>query len=80
MPEMAGMSLEEQAGVATAIKKLAERRFTKFEKDVEEIIGRTYYDEEDFKKVKDMKKHTDEYTEIIRRADAQENQTRRRRR
>ena len=36
MPDMAGMSLEEQAGVATAIKKLAERRFTKFEKDVEE--------------------------------------------
>ena len=63
MPDMAGMSLEEQAGVATAIKKLAERRFTKFEKDVEEIIGRTYYDEEDFKKVKDLKRETDKITD-----------------
>ena len=30
MPEMAGMTLVEQAGVATAIEKLAERRFKKF--------------------------------------------------
>ena len=63
MPEMSGMNLEEQAGVATAINKLAERRFTKFEEDVEEIIGRTYYDEEDFKKVKDLKRETDKITD-----------------
>ena len=63
MTEMSGMNLEEQAGVATAINKLAERRFTKFEEDVEEIIGRTYYDEEDFKKVKDLKMETDEITD-----------------
>ena len=63
MPEMVGVTLDEQAGVARAIKKLAERRFTKFEKDMDEIIARTYYDEEDFKKVKDLKKETDEYTD-----------------
>ena len=50
-------------------KKLAERRFKRFKNDIEEVIGRGNYDEEDFKNLKDFKKDThkitDKYEEII---------------
>ena len=37
---MSRMSVEEQAGVAVAVKKLAERRFTKFVNEVQEVKDR----------------------------------------
>ena len=40
MPDMLGKNLEEHIGVAMAIKKHAERRFIKFEKDMEVMIER----------------------------------------
>ena len=36
MPNMSGMNVEEQAGVATAVKKMAERRYKKFKNEMEE--------------------------------------------
>ena len=42
VPDMTGMSMEEQAGVALAVKKLAERRFTKFVKEIEAVKDRVY--------------------------------------
>ena len=59
VPEMTGMSMEEQAGVAMAVTKLAERRFTKFVKEIEVKKNRGYYDEEDFKKIKDLRRETE---------------------
>ena len=46
IPDMSQMTIDEKAGVATALKKLAERRFKPFEKEKDEIIEKTYYDEE----------------------------------
>ena len=31
-----------------------------FEKDIDEVIGRGHFDEDDFKNIKDLTKHTDE--------------------
>ena len=42
---MSRISLEEQQGVASAHKKLVERRFKRFKNDMEEVIGRRHYDE-----------------------------------
>ena len=69
IPDMSQMTTDEKAGVATALKKLAERRFKQFEKEKDEIIEKTYYDEEYFKLVKKLKKETqystDKYKEVI---------------
>ena len=65
IPDMSQMTIDEKAGVATALKKLAERRFKQFEKEKDEIIEKTYY----FKLVKKLKKETqystDKYKEVI---------------
>ena len=51
-----------------AVKKLVERRFTKFMNEMEEI-KKGFFNKEDFKKVKDMRrdqeKNTLNYEEII---------------
>ena len=56
MPDISTMSLAEQPGAALAFKKMAERRFKRFESDIQEVIERGRYDEEDFKNVKDLRK------------------------
>ena len=38
IPDMSQMTIDEKAGVAMALKKLAERRFVQFGKEMEEII------------------------------------------
>ena len=38
--DMVGMSVEELARVAVAVKKLAEKRFKKFGKEIEEVKDR----------------------------------------
>ena len=63
IPDMSQITTDEKAGVATALKKLAERRFVKFGKEIKEIIEKTYYDEEEFKLVQDLKKETEEFTD-----------------
>ena len=66
---MSGMNVEEQAGVATAVKKMAERRYTKFKNKMEEKNNGAFTMKKISKKVKDMrrdtKKTTTKYEEII---------------
>ena len=65
---MSAMNVEEQAGVAIAVKKLVERRFTKFMNEMEEI-KKGFIKKEDFKKFKDMRRDQEKtalnYEEII---------------
>ena len=63
IPYMSQMTIDEKAGVTTALKKLAVRRFKQFEKEMDEIIEETYYDEEDFKLVKQLKRETQDSTD-----------------
>ena len=60
MPDNAKMTLAEQEGSASAFKKMADRRFKRFECDIQEVIERGRYDEEDYKNVKDLKRDTEE--------------------
>ena len=53
MPVISKMSLVEQKGADSAFKKMAKRRFQRFESDIQEVIERGCYDEEDNKNVKD---------------------------
>ena len=59
---MLAMSIEEQAGVAVANKKLAERRFEKFKKGIEEVKDRGFFYEYDIQKIKDPQRDTEETT------------------
>ena len=49
MPDIVNMSLAEQQGAASAFKKKADRRFQRFEFDIQEVLERGRYDEEDYK-------------------------------
>ena len=68
-PDIQNMNLEEQQGAAHALKKLAERKFRRFGRDIQEVIDKDHYDEDDFRKVKEIKKDTeaitDKYEEIL---------------
>ena len=63
IPDTSQMSLEDKAGVDSALKRLSEREYVKYTKEIEEIIEKTYYEEGDFKLVKDLKKETEEFTD-----------------
>ena len=39
----AATTIEEKAGVAAALKRLAERRFATFKKEMDGILEKTYY-------------------------------------
>ena len=69
VPDMLSMSMEEQAGVAVANKKMAERRLKKFKWVIEEVKDKGLFDEDDFQKIKDLrrdtKKTTTRFDEII---------------
>ena len=73
-PDMISMSMEEQAGIAVANKKLAERMIEKFKRGIEEWKDRGFFDEHDFQKIKDLRRDTEETTtrfkEIITFLDA----------
>ena len=56
---MLSMSMKEQAGVASANKKLAEKIFKKCVREIEEVKYRVIYDEEDFQKIKGLRRDTD---------------------
>ena len=62
IPDTSQMSLEDKAGVASVLKRFSERGYVKYTKKIEEIIEKTYYEEGDFKLVKDLKKETEEFT------------------
>ena len=53
IPDTAGMSLDEQAGVAFSQKKLSERRSNRFKQGTEEVKETRFYDEADFQKPKE---------------------------
>ena len=55
-------TVEEKEGMAKALKKLSERMFASFEKEMNGIMERTYYEEEDSNIVKEKKKETDTCT------------------
>ena len=60
MQDFEKMTLSEKQGAASAFKKMADRRFERFECDIQEVIERGRYDEEDYKNVKDLKRDTEE--------------------
>ena len=47
-----------------AFKKMTERRFKRFECDIQEGIAKERYDEYDFKNVKDLKRVTEDITDV----------------
>ena len=49
-------TVEEKEGMAKAMKKLAERKFASFEKEMNGMLERTYYEEGDSNIVKEKKK------------------------
>ena len=59
-PDMISMSMEEQAGIAVANKKLAERRIKKFKSEIEELKDRGFFDEHDFQTIKDLRSQKEE--------------------
>ena len=59
VPDYVKMTLAEQLRGASAFKKVAERRFKRFNGDIQEVIERGRYDEEDYKIVKDLKRDTE---------------------
>ena len=63
LPDIDKMSLEEQQGAASALKRLAERRFQRFDRDSQEMIEKDHYEEDDFKKLKEIKKDTEVITD-----------------
>ena len=55
-------TVEEKEGMAAALKKLAERKFITFEKEMIGILERTYYEKENSNLVKEMQKNTEACT------------------
>ena len=56
-------TLEEKEGMAKALQKLAQRKFASFEKEMNGMLDRTYYEEGDSNIVKEKKKETDTFTD-----------------
>ena len=55
-------TVEEKEGMAKALKKLVERKFVTFEKEMIRILERKYHEEEDSNMVKEKKKETETCT------------------
>ena len=72
-PDYVKMTLAEQQGAAKASKNMADRRFQRFEGDVQEVIERGRYDKDDYQIVKDLKKdaeqNIDSYEDIVTHLD-----------
>ena len=54
MTDISKIGLAEQQGAASAFKKIAGRRFNRFQSDIPEVIERGTNDEDDFKNVEDL--------------------------
>ena len=64
-PDIDKMSLEEQQGAASALKRLAERRFQRFDRDSQEMIEKDHYEEDDLKKTqRNQERHGDHNRQI----------------
>ena len=63
IPDILGISMYEQTGVAVSQKKLTERSFDTFKKGMKEVKNRGFYDEAKFHKIKDLTKGTEETTD-----------------
>ena len=59
-PDYVTMTLADAQGAAKATKNMADRRFKRFEGDVQEVIEGGRYDEDGYKTVKDLKKDIEE--------------------
>ena len=67
IPDMLSMSMDEQAELAVANKKLSEIRLDKFKEGIEEVKDRGFYDETDFQKIKDLRRDTEETTDRFKK-------------
>ena len=61
-------TVEEKEGMAKTLKKLAERKFGSFEKEMKEMMERAYYEEEDSNIVKEKWKETEAFTDKYKEA------------
>ena len=72
-PDYGRMSLADAQWAAKASKNMADRRFQRFEGEVQEVIDRGRYDPGDHKTVKDLKKdddvNFDSYEDILTHLD-----------
>ena len=73
-PDYVKMTLAEKKGAAKASKNMADRRFKRFEGDVQEVIERGRYDyQDDYQIVKDLKKdaaqNIDSYEDVLTHLD-----------
>ena len=59
-PDYFKMDLADAQGAAKAAKNMADRRFKRFEADVQEVIDGGRYDKDNYKTVKDLKKNIEE--------------------
>ena len=55
-------TLEEMEGRAKTLKKLAERKYGTFEKDIQEMIDKTFYEAVDVSIVKEKRKEIEGFT------------------
>ena len=58
-PDFVKMELGEVQGAAKAAKNMADRRFKKFEADVQEVIDEGRYDKDNHQLIKDLKRDMD---------------------
>ena len=59
-PDFVNMELGEVQGAAKAAKNMADRRFKKFEADVQEVIDEGRYDKDNHQLIKDLKRDMEE--------------------
>ena len=57
-------TLEEMVGRAATLKKMAERKFVRFQKDIQEMVVKTFHEAEDVNTVKEKRKEVESYTTI----------------
>ena len=57
-------TLEEMEGRAKTLKKLAERKYGTFQKDIQEMVDKTFHEAEDVNTVKEKRKEVESYTSI----------------
>ena len=68
------MDVDHLEGAAKAAKNLADRRFAKFEGDIQMIIDMKMFDEDNYKQVKELKRdvgdNINKYEEILTHLEA----------
>ena len=57
-------TMEEMVARAATLKKMAERKFVRFQKDIQEMVDKTFHEAEDVNTVKEKRKEVESYTTI----------------